>query len=108
MYSYADGKYKQARKQATLVAHALPIVTIRQDFPVSLRFRYESQSVSSDQISPLFFLHYYILRMKSGRMKRIGLEISAACYDFVTILQFRYDFVTTRIRFIRPVLPLNI
>ncbi len=66
---------------------------------ISLRFRYDFiiydfvtnrdkfQSVSSDQISPLCFLYYYILRAKSGRMKRIGIEIS------VTIsLGFRYEF----------------
>ncbi len=35
-------------------------VTIRYDFTTSLRFRYDSQSVSSDQVSPFFFLHDYI------------------------------------------------
>ncbi len=65
--------------------NSLRIVTIY----ISLQFRYDSQSVSSDQVWPLCFLHLYILRAKLGRMKRIGIEISAACYDS---LRFRYDF----------------
>ncbi len=90
----------------------------RYDFPISLRFRYDFvtislrfQSVSSDQVLPIIFLPFYILRAKSGRMKRIRKEISAARYDslqFVTILEFRYEFVTIPIRFIPPTLSLKI
>ncbi len=78
------------------------IVTIRYD---SLRFynlvtmRYDFWSVSSDQVSPLSFLHYYILRAKSGLMKRVGIEISEAWYDS---LRF-YNFVTNRIVTIFPI-----
>ncbi len=58
-------------------------VTIREDFVTifSISLRFVTISVSSDQISPFYFLLCYILRAKLGRMKRIGIEISAVCYD---------------------------
>ena len=57
------------------------------------------ESVSFDQISPLCFLYFYILRAKVGRMKRIRIEISAAydfqfSYDSLRFVTVRYDFVT--------------
>jgi len=58
-------------------------ITILLRFYYFVTIRYESQSVSSDQIPLLFFLYCYILRAKLGRMKRIGIEISTA--PFVTI-----------------------
>ncbi len=51
------------------------------------------QSVSSDQVSPLFFLHCYILRGKLDRMKRIKIEISVR-YDswrFSNCATIRYN-----------------
>ncbi len=57
-----------------------------------LRFLF--RSVSSDQLLPSIYTNEEKTRAKSGRMKRIGIEISVA-YDF----QFRYDFVTIRYEF---------
>ncbi len=63
-------------------------VTICHDFTIFVTIRYDFRSVSSDQVCPLCFLDLYILRVESGQMKRIEIEISVTIF-----LRFSYDFV---------------
>ncbi len=65
-----------------MAVHVLQFVTIRYDLPFRcdwLRLynfvtnRYDSQSVSSDQISPSIYRKEENTRAKLGRVKRIGI-----------------------------------
>jgi len=78
------------------------IVTNRNGIVTSYRDFY-FQSVSSDQIPPSIYTNEENTRAKSGRMKRIGIEISVTIrYKFVTMFEFRYESLRFLIRFMRP------